>query len=569
MIQTNGWAGQRMGYALEDIDLGTDLPSTSFYLEQYDVTIFASGTTVKYYDWDKDEVIDTGITLTTGTVTRMDSYAGDVYLTNTTDGARRIVFGRLNAAGALGAATVTIDTDMAARLSEFSITTGNLRIRGTNEAFASLVIATGVVTLSGTLSAGYSNDDLCIVVSDISGGSGVQKASKLFFWKERMGMFGSTLATDSTRPDSTVFFGKFATLEDSGTGGLENIINFTFGAGGSVKEVVGWYGRVTNVVPAKDYLYIYKTDKGYSASAANVVISGTGIGTTTPDLRDENNGCLNEDAACNVGGNEIVRITSNNRIIRDKISTDTGAAVVFPDESFDLPIREDLKNMDKDQTGAMAVYHKAKRRAYCQIKISGQWYWYIYDYSVPVNRGGQVFYGAWQPPQQVIQASSFFERKGVLYATDASDDSIYSIGTTFDDNGQEVSCIIATGQFDVGSAMMNKAVLNGEISQAAIIRLQSSVTNNLGGEQKGTEKLINGSSYSYTAAHGVGADPVGGSGVVAERVATASWQKDFDIYPSEANTVQLTAKNDNGGYFSVGAFSLSGTQSVSSFSNSL
>ena len=571
VINTNGWAGQRLGYALENIDLGVaDKPATSFYLEQYDVTVFALGTKVKYYDWTTKTVYDTGITLTDGTITRMDSYAGDVYLTNTTNGARRIVFGRINDSAAnSGDATFTVDNDFLARLEEFSITSGNFRINGTNESVASFVISTGLATHSTSLSASYPDNAIVIYVHDISGGSGVQKASKLFFWKERMGMIGSVTATDSTRPDSTVFFGKFATLEDSGTGGLERIIDFTFGAGGSVKEVVGWWGRITNAVPAKDYLYIFKPDKGYVTAASDVVISGTGIGTTTPDLRDENNGCLNEDSACNVGGNEIVRITPNKRILRDKISTDTGAAVVFPDESFDLPIRDDLINMDEDQTGAMTFYHKAKRRVYCQIKISGQWYWYIYDYSVPIYRGSQVYYGAWQPPQQVIQASSFFERKGVLYATADADDAVYSIGKSFDDDGGEIECTIATGQFDVGSATMKKASLNGEISQAAIIKLKSTVSNNKGGFQSGSEKVIDGSSYQYSAAHGVGADAIGGGGVEAVTVQTAPWQKEFDIYPSEANTIQLIVKNDNGGYFSVGSFSLEGIQSVSSFSHSL
>lgn len=554
-IDANGAACQRMGYAVEtDIDLGVSgSAATCFYLEQYDVTIFALGTALKYYDWNTRTVYDTGVTLTTGTTTRFDAYTGDIYVTNTTDGLRRLVFGRLNdAAATAGDGTVTIDSDMAARLSVFSLTSGNLRIQGTNEAYASLVVGTGVVTLSGTLSKSYSDNAVCLRVQDIS--SSREKASKVFFWKERMGLIGSESGSNADQPNATVFYGKFATADT-----LENIIDFTYGAGGSTRELVGKWGKITNAVPAKDFLYIFKESQSYSCAASEVVLSGSGIGSTVPDLRDENNGCLNEDSACIVGNNEITYITSDRRIMRIRIATESGAAVLFPDETFDIPIREHLKSMDANQAGARAFYHKAKRRSIYQVRIGGQWYWLVYDHNIQ----------AWQPPQQVLFASDFFERKGVLYACDGSDHTVYSVGTTFDDNLQNIYCLIATGNFNVGSAMMKSARLQGQISQAAQIKLQAFVTNKNGGRQGGSEKTIDGSSFSYSDDHGVGADPVGDGGVESITVATADWEREFDIYPSEANKVQLQAKNESGGYFSISQYSLTGKQYPSSLSSSL
>ncbi len=98
LIDTNGRACQRMGYAVEtEIALGVDgSAATCFYLEQYDITLFALGTALKYFDWNTHAVYDTGVTLTTGTLTRMNAYAGMVFTTNTTDGLRMLVFGRLN-----------------------------------------------------------------------------------------------------------------------------------------------------------------------------------------------------------------------------------------------------------------------------------------------------------------------------------------------------------------------------------------------------------------------------------------------------------------------------------------
>ncbi len=557
LIDESGRAGQRLGYRTEPIDLTTaNNPAMSFYLDEYDVTIFAVGTKLKYYDWTTQAVYDTGVTLTAGTVTRFDAFTGDIYLTNTTDGLRRLVFGRLNDASAVaGDSTVTIESDMAARLSVFSITSGNLIIQGTTEAFSSLVVSTGVVTLTGTLSQSYNNNAVLVVTSDIS--SGREKASKVFFWKERMGLIGSQQTTNADQPNAAEFFGKFATPTN-----LQDIIVFSAGSGGSVTEMVGKYGRITNVVPAKDYLYTFKTNQAYSAAAANIPITGATIGTTTPELRDENNGCLNEDCACVVGDNEIEYITSDNRIMRIKIATVSGAAVLFPDETFDEPLRVLLKDMDADQTGARSWYHRSKRRSIHQVKILGQWYWLIHSNTINENRGG------WQPPQQVLFASSFFERKGVLYATDGTDDTVYSIGTTMDDDTVPIQCTIATADLLVGSVSMSTARLEGEISQAAIINAKSYVTTNKAGRRAGSAKIIDGSKFTYDVSHGIGIDIVGDSNVEVTRITTTDWAKEFDIFPSEANRCQLILTNTNGGYCSLFKYSING-QSVESFSDSL
>ncbi len=543
LIDENGNASQRLGFAIETkIDLSSaGSPSTSFYHEQYDVTIFATGTSVKYYNWADETVYDTGLTLTDGTTTRFDSYAGDVYLTNTTDGLYRLVFGKINdAAATSGDATVTIDTDMAARLSVFGLGSDTLRINGTEEAYTSLVVGTGVVTLTGTLSQSYTDNTIAVVTHDVSITD--SKASQVFFWKERMGLFGQEVAGNSDQPNSTIYFGKFA-----GPDTLEDVVNFTFGAGGATTEIIGHYGKVRNVIPSKDFLYAFNDRQGFSAAAADVITSGAGIGGTPFDLRDENNGCLNEDSSSAIGNNEIIYITNDKRIIRIRIATQDGAAVLFPDEEFDIPIREDLKNMDDEQDGALVFYHRAKRRTICQVKIGGQIKWLVYDHNI----------GAWQPPQSVISAKSFFERKGILYVTDDTDDTVYSVNTAFSDIGSPISCVVATGNFSVGNSAIMKARMLGQITQGAEINLQSFVVNKNGGLQGGSKKIIDGASFGYSEAHGIGADAVGGGGVEGETIAVAGWEAEWGVFPSQANRVQLIATNEVGGNFSISGFIIS------------
>jgi hypothetical protein len=523
LLDEQGLAETRLGFEATSIDLTeANKPARSFYLEQFDVTVFALGSKVKYYDWNVGAVYDTGLTLTDGTITRSDAYTGDVYLTNTTDGLRRLVFGRLNDASAtLGDATVTVDSDMAARLSVFGLTSGNLRIQGTTEAFSSLVVATGVVTLTGTLSQSYSNNAVCLFVSDIS--STREKASKVFFWKERMGLIGSEIADNADQPNATVYFGKFATAL-----ALELIIDFTYGAGGSTRELVGKWGRTTNVLPTKDYLYVFKERGTYVCAAAEVVIAGTAIGQTTPDLLHEGYGCLNEDSAIDMGYAEIAYITGDKRIMRIKISTDSGAPVVFPDEGFDVPMRKLLRLMDSDQTGAVAKYHQGRRRAYFQIKIQGQWLTLVYDNNIR----------AWQPPQTGKIFSDLFERKGTMYGTSKTDDTVFMLDSTLNDNGQPIECYICSGVFDIDDSMVDQCEVKGTITPNTIAYFKFPVNN----DPDAQSKMINGTDYvSGDSTETLGSVSIGSSSLGGDLsdIETGTFKKVYDVYPSEGNKVQF------------------------------
>lgn len=630
MINENGEAEQRLGFLeMEDIDLGEDeKPARSFYLERWDVTVFTLGTKVKYFDWNTRTVYDTGLTLTDGTICRGDWYAGDLHITNTTDGRRRLVFFRTNGATASGADHITIDSDGAARLAVFGITSGNLRINGVSEAFANpavpygsvtgaanngsgliritsatnhnlltgeqVVIAgvvgtteangtwtvtridgtrfdlqgstfsnvyvsggtfthviSGVMRLSGTASQSYADNSVGLYVHDISG-SGREKPSKVAFWKERATYFGSINPTNSDQPNATIYFDKFA-----GPTTLEDIIDDDYGNGGATREIIGRYGRATNVVAAKDFLYAWTDREGYAASAGDVDISGDNLGETPFDLRDENNGCLNEDCAVTPGFSEVSWITPDNRIVRFRISTDSGAAVAYTDESFDVPMRDLLKRMNEDQTGALAYYYRGQRLTIYQVRIAGEWLWLIYDHKIK----------AWQPPQQILPVSSFFERKGVLYGTDANDDTVYSFFTSFSDNGSAIDSELWIGNYNIRDAKVRTATANGIVTPAALVRLQSHVTNRMGGRQSGSEKTINGADYSYEQDRSVGAVAVGDDGAAQETVLFAEWKATWDVYPSEGNRVQVCVKQSvEGGYYRVSSISIEGLASSESFS---
>lgn len=522
LVTDHGDVETRLGYE----DTGWNLNNaneahTTFYHKTYDITFFAGGTKVYYIEHSRSNtVVDTGLSLTDGTTTRFAEYAGDVYLTNQTDGLRRIVVGRLNDAAAnSGDANVAIDADMAARLTVFGINgSGNLRIQGTNEAYNAVDAGTGVVTLVGTLSQSYSDNAICIRVHDIS--SGREAFSKIDFWKERMVGIGSVYTTNTDQPNISVFFSRF-TLATT----LENIINFTAGSGATV-EPVGKAGSNMNIVPTEDFLYVFKEKATYSVANADV---NTSSGASIPNLRTPNHGCVNEDCAIDMGNGEIAYVTNDKRIMCMKISTESGAAVEFADESFDLDIRDDLRKMDRDQTGALAFYFRGKKQGIFQLKIDGVWTTFIRDNNIR----------AWQAPQTGKFFRSYFERDGLLYATDAGDDTIYKIDMTYGDNNSFIEHKAATGLFDVDDSHIKRLEAKGKITPSTTLRVRVPVNN--ADLESVTPKTLTGSSFSYPIDNSLSAKTLSFSGLSnggsAEQV--AEWKKNWDVFPSSANKVQI------------------------------
>lgn len=570
MITENGAAAQRLGYQSEFSIGVSNKTATCLYVSTYDVVFFALGTKVYYYNFNDDTSYDTGLTLTTGTTTRMWEWFGMVFLSNTTDGLRMITIGRLNDASATaGDANVTIDLEMGGKLTAFNsitaIGSSSLRINGIDEPMTSIATSTGVVTLDGTLSQSYEDNTVCIVTADIS--SGREKASKGMVWKSRFHLFGYPSVSNADSPNNTVIAGDFV-IGSTGATGIEGILTFG-GSAGSTKINVPYGGKVTNVLAAKEFIYFFTENSVFGTASSDVADSGSSIGLTIPNIKDELHGCINEDCATIMGNNAMTYVSPDKRIMRIPIDTYTGAVVSKPEEDFDVDIRGHLKNMDKDQTGARVFHYRGGRQTIYQLKIAGQWKWFIYDQNIIRQSGSNVFQGAWQPPQNITPATDFFERDGVLYGTDTSTDTVYSYFTVFTDNLVPIQATFATGELSVGQAMMKKAQLWGDVNQPSQVNIKCYVWNNIAGKRSGTAKVVNGSSFSYSEGQSVGAVPVGGAGAVGATTQTAKWRKDFEIFPSEATRVQLTAENfQDGGWFSISGFNLTGTQSPDSFSYS-
>jgi hypothetical protein len=525
----------RSGYLATPWDLAeANKSAKSFYLEKYNVTFFSLNGKVKYIEHDRgDAVVDTGLSLTATETTTFNEYAGDIYCINPTDGLRQIHVFRLNdTAPDLGDATFTIDQDGAGRLNAFGDTSGSIRIRGTAESYSAVTTA-GVVTHSTTLSASYADNDIAITVEDIS--SGKPKGSKIVFWKERMIIIGVRSNTDTDNATQIAFMSQFASARD-----LQKIIVFGI-TGGASEEWVGKSGLLKNIVSTRDYLYYFKEGETYYSSVGDVDAS---TGATLPQLLSSNYGCVNEECAVDLGSGLIAFLTKNKRIMGIKISTDSGAAVVFPDESFDQPIRNTLDLLDEDQSESLMFYHKAKRLLFVQCSVDSQVITLIYDNNI----------GRWLPPDDNKVFSSYFEKDGILYATQRMDDTVFEIDNGEEDDTNQFESVIGLPvfEFENGRTTMEfkEIHLSGGISEAGEIQVDNIV--NDGTPQT---KTINTDGLAFGELESLGTVTLGttilsGTG----ETVLAGWDKRYGIYPRFGSKYQTVLSSTKP--FSLSSYSL-------------
>lgn len=542
-LTLSGESQSRMGAEDTLWDLNqAGFPATSHYMTKYNVTFFAINGKVFYVEHDRaDAVVDTGLSLTATETTRFADYAGDLYLINPTDGLRQIHVFRLNdTAPNSGDSAFTIDQDGGGRLNAFGDTSGTIRIRGTEESYSAVTTA-GVVTHSTTLSATYADNDIAITVEDIS--SGKPKGSKIAFWQERMIIIGVRSDTNVDNPNHIAYMSQFASARD-----LQKVIVFGI-TGGATEEWVGKSGSLTNVIATRDYLYLFKEDETYYCSVADIDRTS---GATYPQLLSKNYGCVNEDCAADLGSGLLAFLTKNKRIIGVRISSQTGAAVVFPDEQFDQPIRNTLDILDVDQSKARMVYHVGKRLLYTQVSAQNNIFQMVHDNNIE----------KWLPPDEGRLFNSYFEKDGILFGTDLHDDTIYEIDRGTTDGDQDIECVMAHGNFEFNKGRVTcewkDVELSGSLSVDGVITVETSVNG-----ADSTIKMINASDLSFANATGIG-DVVIGDLVIGNPttiISYADWDRKFRISPvsygSQYKTILSSTSPFTWKSFLVNASSLS------------
>lgn len=545
-LTKTGEAVYRKGFSAVTFDLNNSgKASRPFHVARYNVTFFAINGKVLFVNHNNsDAVVDTGLSLTEtdGRKTRFTEYLGDIYLTNQTDGLRQIHMGRVNdAAATLGDGFITVDQDLAGRLLAFGDSTSSLRIATTSpfaETMAS-VATSGVVTLSDTLNAAVPNDTIVYTVEDIS--SGKPKGSGITIWKERMVIWGVVSDTGADSATNTVYMSSFATLSD-----IENIIDFNV-ANTAAKEMVGKGGTVTNVLSTRDYLYAWTQNETYYSSVADV---NTSTGGTPFQLLSNLYGCVNEDCAADLGNGLVAFMTNNKRDIGIRIATQTGAPVVFPDESFDSAISKTNALLDSDQSDAFYFYAPNDHRLYIHCSVDSERI--VKKFNTEIQK--------WEPPTTGWSFGGMYVKDGVTYATELTDDGVYQLNEGFQDNGIDYEVVMATSLIEAEDGrttlVLNSVGISGSIGALTTI----TVENVVGG---GTPQQKSFSAGASVSSGSLGSVALGsttlGSGVGEDM---EEYDKLFGIYPKFGQSYQLRVRsvaNVSGGAFTLSSYAVYGS----------
>lgn len=545
-ITKTGEAVYRKGYIPMAFDLNNAGKSPRpFHVARYNVTFFAINGKVLFVNHNNsDAVVDTGVSLTEtdGKKTRFAEYAGDIYFINPTDGLWQIHMGLLNDSAAnAGDSSITVDQDLAGRLNAFSHTTGSLRIANTTPFAESYTAAatSGAITLTNTLDANVADNTIVYKVTDIS--SGKPKGSGLTFWKERMIIWGVQSDTGVNSATNLVYMSSFASIAGSDGTALANVIDFTV-SNTAALEMVGKNGIVTNVLSTRDYLYVFTQNETYFCSVADV---DTTTGGCPPQLLSNKYGCVNEDCASDLGNGLAVFMTNNKRIIGIRISSQTGAPVVFPDESFDSPISNTVALLDSDQSDSFFFYAPNDHRAYMHCNVDGSRV--VFKFNTEIQK--------MEPPTTGWTFGGMYVKAGVTYATLLTDDDVFQLNEGYQDNGSDYEKVIATALVEDEDGRttlrLNSVGVSGRASELASITAESYVAS--GTPQQKTFSAPSGASVGSLGNVVLGTVTLGNDG--AEDM--VEYDKLFAIYPSYGSNYQLVMRST--GAFTVSSYSVYGS----------
>jgi len=549
-ISKTGEAIYRKGFTDTAINLAEAAKvSRPFHVAVHNVTFFAINGKVKFVNHNaSNAVVDTGLSLTEtdGTKTAFGEFAGDIYLTNQTDGLRQIHMGKMNdAAATAGDATITIDQNLAARLIAFGDTTSSLRIANATpiaESMASIAV-TGVVTLSNTLDANVADNTICYTVEDIS--SGRPKGSGITFWKERMiiwGVIDDQNTYNGTAVDNcsnVVYMSAIAIRET-----IENIIVFDTSTTAAIEQV-GKGGTVTEVLSTRDYLYYFTQGETYFSGVEDM---NQATGMTIPQLLSNQYGCI-QHCAADLGNGLVAFLTNNHRIIGIRISTETGAPVVFPDESFDVPLTNTLALLDSDQSDSFFFYAPNDRRLFAHCNIDSTRI--VLKYNNQIQR--------WEPPTTGWSFSGMYVNAGITYATDLTEDTIYQTGDGFQDAGQDFEVNVATALIEAEDGRrtleLKDVGISGQIGALTTITVENVVGGGTAQQKSFTASgSVSGSSLGSVA---LGTTTLGaGVGETMEE-----YDKLFAIYPRYGHSYQLRIRSlsaSTSGAFTVSSYAVRG-----------
>lgn len=419
--------------------------------------------------------------LTAGKTTFMDEYNGDVYLTNTTDGFRRIAISTLQSALTAGVSTtLTVEGGQGWRFGS----SGIINVNGDDITYTSRT--NDVLTI--TAATVTNNHAIGEYVTEMSAPAGAPNGSALAFYAEKCFVIGVPGTSGNKYTSSTAFYSETAIASTP-----EKVYSFL----SSGRELIGKGGDLIAIISGRDNLflfkrksieYVYSIDASSGAPLHKEISSIYGVPGPF---------CVTQ------MGNLIVFFTGKEL---KTIGFQSEAASTFTiDSFFDKKIQKTLQLLDEDQSDAILIFDKKRKLLKLWANYSGQRVCFVYFLPTKANNDKR-FSGAWS-----IDIGKDADRatvwKNDIYWSSA--DLLFRDEFGLDDNGSPIHVVMETKEFTAGNFIepdeWQKVALVGAMSEGGSFDLTVYVDNT----PVATENVTAANLITATGGYPIGQSPIG------------------------------------------------------------
>jgi hypothetical protein len=356
--------------------------------------------------------------MTAGKSTEMKEYNGDVYLTNTTDGFKRIAISTLQnnlTAGVTGFLTV------AAGQGWRFPTSGTVNINGDDITYSSRT--NDILTIdASTVAVNHIIGEPVVEVTSVSGVNG----SDLDFYAEKCFVTGVPGASGNTYTDSVAFYSETATAANP-----EKVYDFPTGN----RELIGKGGGITAIISTRDNMFIFKKRSIEYVYSIDVT-SGAPLHKEISSIY----GVPGPGCVCQMGN--LVVFFTGKEIKTIGLQSETVNTFTI-DPYFDKKIQRTLQNLDEDQSDAVLIFDNKRKYLKLWANYNGNRICFIYFVPTKANNSKR-FSGAWS-----IDIGKSADR-AIIWKDDlywSSTDIIFQDEFGQDDNGAPISVVVESKEY--------------------------------------------------------------------------------------------------------------------------
>lgn len=391
-------------------------------------------------------------TMTVGKKTFMKEYNGDVYLTNPTDGFKRIAISTLQNQVNLGTGTLEVAAGQGWRFG----TSGTINVNGDDITYTART--DDLLTISTpTIAVAHSPGEY---VTEVTAPANTPAGTALAFWAEKCLVIGVQGTLGNKYTDSTLFYSETATAATP-----EKIYSFL----SSGRELIGKGGTLTAIISTRDNTllfkrrgieYVYEIDASSGAPLHKEISSIYGV--------------PGPDCVCQMGN--VVVFFTGKELKTIGLQSETVNTFTL-NENFDKKIRRTLALLDEDQSDAVLIFDNKRRLLKLFANYNGQRICFVYLVPGATNNNKR-FSGAWS-----IDVGKNAD-KAVIWKNDlyfSASDMLFQDEFGQDDNGSPIHVIAECKEFTANKFMepdeWHKVAFVGAMGEGASFDLTVYVDN--------------------------------------------------------------------------------------------